>query len=85
MPASKPVRDVSAARRAWRRLATFTAGWTVIVVGIILLPLPGPGTLIILGGVSLLAQEFRWARRLKLIVLRRAWTILLSKAYLADT
>lgn len=51
-------------------------GWIVIVVGIILLPLPGPGTLIILGGVSLLAQEFRWARRLKLIVLRRARTVL---------
>ena len=68
-------------RRAWRRLATFTVGWIVIVVGIILLPLPGPGTLIILGGVSLLAREFRWARRLKLLVVRRARTVLRSKTH----
>jgi hypothetical protein len=46
------------ARRAW---VTFTGGLTVIV-GAILIPLPGPGTLIVLGGLSVLGREFPKAR-----------------------
>lgn len=39
-------------------------GTLVVVVGVVLLPLPGPGTLIILLGVAILAVEFEWAREL---------------------
>ena len=39
-------------------------GGTIIVVGIILLPLPGPGWLVIFLGLGLLATEFEWAERL---------------------
>ena len=39
-------------------------GVAIIVAGIILLPLPGPGWLIIFGGLGLLATEFEWAARL---------------------
>jgi uncharacterized protein (TIGR02611 family) len=39
-------------------------GFVIIVVGIILLPLPGPGWLIIFGGIGVWATEFAWAHRL---------------------
>ena len=48
---------------AWR-IAVTIAGAAVIVVGIILLPLPGPGWLIIFAGMGILASEYAWARRL---------------------
>lgn len=39
-------------------------GVAVIVGGIVLLPLPGPGWLIIFLGLAILGTEFAWARRL---------------------
>lgn len=39
-------------------------GVAVIVGGVILLPLPGPGWLIIFGGLGILATEYAWAARL---------------------
>ncbi len=39
-------------------------GVVVVAVGIVLLPLPGPGWLVIFAGLSLLATEYDWARRL---------------------
>ncbi|MFI5912895.1 TIGR02611 family protein [Dactylosporangium sp. NPDC051541] len=46
------------------KIVVAVLGTLVIAVGVILLPLPGPGWLIILGGLALLAMEFAWARRL---------------------
>jgi len=39
-------------------------GAGVIAAGIVLLPLPGPGWLIIFIGLGIWASEFRWAARL---------------------
>ena len=39
-------------------------GLTVIAVGIVLLPLPGPGWLVIFAGLFILSTEFLWAQRL---------------------
>jgi uncharacterized protein (TIGR02611 family) len=39
-------------------------GTSVVIVGAILIPLPGPGWLIVLTGLAILAAEFMWARRL---------------------
>lgn len=39
-------------------------GFTLLAVGIVLLIGPGPGWLVILLGLGLLAAEFVWARRL---------------------
>lgn len=39
-------------------------GVAVIAIGIVLLPLPGPGWLIIFGGLGVLGTEYEWARRL---------------------
>jgi len=39
-------------------------GFTIILIGVALLVLPGPGTLVIILGLALLGTEFVWARRL---------------------
>lgn len=39
-------------------------GLLVVGIGILLLPLPGPGFLVIFLGLGILATEFAWARRL---------------------
>jgi uncharacterized protein (TIGR02611 family) len=39
-------------------------GLIVVVVGIILIPFPGPGWLIVLAGLAIWAIEFVWAQRL---------------------
>ncbi len=39
-------------------------GVGVVVLGLLLIPLPGPGWLIVFGGLALLATEFPWAERL---------------------
>jgi hypothetical protein len=38
-------------------------GGTVILIGLALLVLPGPGLLVIAAGLAILATEFFWARR----------------------
>lgn len=45
-----------------KRIARITGGFGLIIVGIVLLVIPGPGILTILGGIALLASEFTWAR-----------------------
>lgn len=50
-------------RRHARRASVAIAGGTTVLVGIVLLPLPGPGTLVILGGLSILGREFPRAQR----------------------
>lgn len=40
------------------------AGAVVVVGGVVLLPLPGPGWLIIFAGLGIWATEFAWAARL---------------------
>jgi len=58
------------------RIARFLCGFVTILVGIVLIPLPGPGWLIVGFGVTMLAQEsHRIARVCDAIELRfRGWT-----------
>lgn len=46
------------------RITVALVGVAIIVIGIILLPLPGPGWLVIFGGLFVLSTEFEWAERL---------------------
>ena len=39
-------------------------GLLVVLIGIVLIPFPGPGWLIVLGGLAIWAIEFVWAQRL---------------------
>jgi uncharacterized protein (TIGR02611 family) len=47
-----------------RRFTRIAAGFTLLLIGIVMLVTPGPGWLVILLGLGLLAAEFVWARRL---------------------
>ena len=57
------IRQNPTADRAYRAGVGVVGGAT-IVVGVVLMPLPGPGTLIAIGGLGVLATEFRGARKL---------------------
>lgn len=46
-------------------------GFTITIIGIIALPLPGPGWLIILAGLGVLAQDFAWAAKVIGFIRRR--------------
>ena len=46
------------------RVGVGVLGGLVVLVGIVLLPLPGPGWAIIFLGLAIWAAEFHWARRL---------------------
>ena len=56
------------AKHAWLdltyRIAVGVLGASVVVIGFILIPLPGPGWLIVFAGLAILATEFVWAERL---------------------
>ena len=54
------VRTVEQVRRAFR----IVAGFTLLLVGVVMIVTPGPGWVVIFLGLSLLAAEFIWARRL---------------------
>ena len=91
-PDADRVIDADEDRWAWRarlkrnpvtrrvyRLAVGVVGVAIIVVGLVLLPAPGPGWLIIFAGLAVLASEFEWAQRLLDTARRRvgewtAWT-----------
>jgi uncharacterized protein (TIGR02611 family) len=47
-----------------RRLSRIVGGFTLLLIGIVMLVTPGPGWLVIFFGLGLLAAEFVWARRL---------------------
>jgi uncharacterized protein (TIGR02611 family) len=56
------------------------AGLLIVLVGLALVPLPGPGWLIVVCGVVVWASEFAWAERLRdwLVERLRVWTAWLS-------
>ena len=50
-------------RAAIRRLVLETLGWLLVVAGIAALILPGPGLLMLFGGLAILSQQYDWAER----------------------
>ncbi len=46
-----------------KRLMVFIAGVAVLLAGLAMLALPGPGVLVIILGLVILATEFAWAER----------------------
>ncbi|GAB4262868.1 PGPGW domain-containing protein [Deferrisoma sp.] len=56
-------RSLPEAVRLVRKVAVALIGGTLLVAGLVLLVLPGPGTVVIPLGLGVLALEFGWARR----------------------
>lgn len=46
------------------RAVRMTLGAIVVIIGIIMMPLPGPGALVVAGGLVILARDVAWADRL---------------------
>lgn len=61
------IRRSRALHLGWQA-GVFVAGLCVVIAGIIMLPLPGPGWLVIFAGMAIWGTEFVWAQ----VVLR--WT-----------
>lgn len=58
--------------RPVRKLLVFLIGMSVLLIGIAMIVLPGPATVVIPIGLAILATEFLWARRWLNYVKRRA-------------
>ncbi len=52
-----------------RQVVIFIIGTVTVIIGIILVPLPGPGWVIIFAGFAILATEFAYAEKV------RAWLV----------
>jgi Putative transmembrane protein (PGPGW) len=61
-------------RRRLRRFLIGVIGFSVVLIGLVMIVLPGPAIIIVPLGFAILASEFAWARR----VWRRG-TILVSR------
>ena len=57
------IRKTPAGRMAWRLIIGFIGGG-VTVLGAVLLVAPGPGVLVLLAGLGILATECAWAGRI---------------------
>jgi uncharacterized protein (TIGR02611 family) len=57
-------RDRHLARGRLYRVVFAVAGFTVLVIGLAMLVLPGPGIPVMIIGLTLLALEFAWAERM---------------------
>jgi uncharacterized protein (TIGR02611 family) len=72
-PAFVPLKAVARfIQRSGKRVAVTIAGFAVLLAGIALLVLPGPGWLLIFIGLAILATEYVWAERLLTAAKRKA-------------
>lgn len=61
-----------------RKVVVGIIGFTVVLIGIALLVLPGPAFVVIPAGLAILALEFAWARHWLKVVKARAGDVLNS-------
>jgi uncharacterized protein (TIGR02611 family) len=48
-----------------RKIVVGVAGGAVVLFGLIMIPLPGPGIPVVIAGILLLSTEFVWAGRVR--------------------
>ncbi|CAA9319387.1 MAG: hypothetical protein AVDCRST_MAG36-313 [uncultured Nocardioidaceae bacterium] len=46
-----------------KRIVVEGAGWVLVIAGIAAIALPGPGLLLLFGGLAILSQQYDWAAR----------------------
>src|SRR5690606_38889095 len=61
----------AAKRHVVIRLATIAVGFVVLLGGLVMIVLPGPGVVGILAGLGILARELPWAERVMEYVKKR--------------
>ena len=47
-----------------KKIFVAVVGFTILIIGVLLIVLPGPATLVIPAGLAVLATEFVWAENL---------------------
>ena len=52
------------AKRQTKKVIIGNVGGVVLLVGIVAIPYPGPGWLIVFSGLAILSTEFAWAKRI---------------------
>lgn len=50
--------------RTFKKILVGIIGGVVVLAGLLMMPLPGPGVLVVFAGLAILATEFEWCRRL---------------------
>jgi len=63
-PETAPEDGQAVWRRRARTVGVTAAGSSMVLAGLVLLVLPGPGVLVILAGLAVLATEYAWAKSL---------------------
>jgi hypothetical protein len=58
----EPTREL-ALRQVFMRIGRMSLATLIIIIGVILLPLPGPGWVVIAAGFTLLSKDVAWADR----------------------
>lgn len=57
--------SVGARIAGWfRRTGSEVLGWVLVPVGIVMMPAPGPGTLVLVAGIALLSRHYVWAQKI---------------------
>ena len=66
LPGWHPLRELLAfIFRSTKRIAVFVVGVALVLLGIALIPLPGPFSIpLMIAGLAVLATEFVWAERM---------------------
>ena len=62
-PAPSEKRPLHPALRHARRVIISVVGFTVLLIGVALIVLPGPAFVVIPAGLAVLAVEYEWSRR----------------------
>lgn len=68
-----------------KRLIIAVVGFTVLLIGIAMIVLPGPAIIIIPAGLGILATEFIWARRLLIGVKNKFYKIKKEEGNIHET
>ncbi len=85
----RPIRpnwvDRNATTRTIWRIGVAIVGGAVLIAGIVMIPYPGPGWLVVFAGLAILAVEFTWAERVLRFAKGKydAWTEWLRRQHLA--
>lgn len=72
-------------KRAARWIAVSTVGSILVVAGVAMFFLPGPGLLVLVAGLAVLSIEFLWAQRLRDRTVRRLRDIRPRRSSGSDT
>lgn len=49
--------------RSSKRVAVSVVGFALVAVGLVMLVTPGPGIVVVIAGLAVLATEYAWAQR----------------------